>query len=215
MSWLGTPRIVHASGLTHGLHHPDRLPALCRRRPGQPEGWCRHHRAGSGRRGSARRPDPALGQRPSRRPDQPHQAAKAAKLRPGQLRPAATARSEGGMIHAKCGRATKAGQSQPRRKADPCILPGLSWNSAVRRTWFRRLVSPNVLRLELAPSLLGTVWGLMPYWGAMVRDDACAACSSARTRGAVRAEAAKVARASPVKGRRRGRRRGCRGNRLP
>ncbi len=62
--------------------------------------------------GAAVRAALTLQQRPSRGTDQPPQAPEAAKLRPRQLRPAATARSDGDMIHAKCGRATRPGQSQ-------------------------------------------------------------------------------------------------------
>ena len=50
-----------------------------------------------------------LEQRPGQRPDQPHQAPETTKLRSGRFRPAATASSGDGMIHAKCGRATEPG----------------------------------------------------------------------------------------------------------
>ena len=65
------------------------------------------HRAGAGWRRGARCLDPALVQRSGRRPGQPPQTPETAKLRPGQLRPAATARSDGDMINAKCGRTTE------------------------------------------------------------------------------------------------------------
>ena len=72
--------------------------------------WCRRdvrHRAGRRWCRSARRLDPALEQRPGRGTGQPPQNAEAPKLRACQLRPAATARSDGGMIHAKRARATE------------------------------------------------------------------------------------------------------------
>ena len=55
----------------------------CVQRPCHRDVCCR---AGGGRRGNSGRPDPALEQRPGRRPDTPHQAAKTAKLRPHWLK---------------------------------------------------------------------------------------------------------------------------------
>ena len=77
-----------------------RSPCVRRQRRRDVRRW-----SGTGWRRGARRLDPTLEQWPGRGADQPPQAAETAKLRPGQLRPTATARSDGGMIHAKpCGR---------------------------------------------------------------------------------------------------------------
>jgi len=78
---------------------PTPAPAACA--PSRPS-----RGAGAGRRGGARRAHHALEQRPGRGTNHSAQADQAAKLRPRRLRPAAPARSDRGMIHAKRGRAT-------------------------------------------------------------------------------------------------------------
>jgi len=122
----GSPRsCVHTAPPVGGKAAP-RLTRLASWMPGWPKparaGFGHRdvrRRAGGGRHSGARRPDRALEQRPSRGKGQPAEATEAAKLRPRRLRPAASPRSDGGMIHGKCGRTIEPGQPYFNKGLDP------------------------------------------------------------------------------------------------